>query len=48
MTSQIKKPYSTPKLIVHGDVEKITLGGNLANSDVPSGPNNTAFTPGSP
>jgi hypothetical protein len=29
-----KKPYQTPKLIAHGDVEKITLGnGSGANLD---------------
>ena len=48
MTSQIKKTYSTPKLIVHGDVEKITLQGGMTNADVPNGPNNTAFSPGTP
>jgi hypothetical protein len=39
----LKKPYTTPKLIVHGDVEKITLGSNFENSDTPAGTNNTAF-----
>lgn len=45
-----KKEYVKPELTVHGDIEKITLNGNLADSDVPRGPANTAFcsagTPG--
>lgn len=32
-----KKPYIAPQLIVHGDVEKITLAGNQPNSDRPNG-----------
>ena len=41
-----KKVYVKPELTVHGDIEKITLNGNLVNADTPSGPNNTAFCPG--
>ena len=41
-----KKEYVKPELTIHGDIEKITLNGNLANSDVPNGPNGTAFCPG--
>ena len=40
-----KKPYTTPKMTVHGDIEEITLQGVLQNADVPSGTNN-AFPPG--
>lgn len=43
-----KKPYTTPQLIVHGDVEKITLQGTVANADVPAGNNNTGFPPAGP
>jgi hypothetical protein len=42
-----KKEYTKPKLTVHGDIEKITLGGTFKNSDIPKGPSNTAFPPGS-
>jgi hypothetical protein len=45
MTSN-KKPYNQPMLIIHGDVEKITQNGHQANADVPSGNDNTAFSPG--
>jgi len=41
-----KKQYQTPELIVHGDLEKITLAGNVPNSDVPQGNSNTAYSPG--
>jgi|RhiMetdeSRZDD1v2_1073273.scaffolds.fasta_scaffold28788_5 hypothetical protein len=41
------KPYSTPELTVHGDIERITLQGGASNRDMPSGANNTAF-PNSP
>lgn len=40
-----KKVYSTPRLIVHGDVEKITQQGNAPNADAPQGNNNTAYPP---
>ena len=42
-----KKEYSKPELTVHGDIEKITLSGTMPNRDTPTGPNNTAFPPGS-
>jgi hypothetical protein len=32
-----KKTYQKPQLVVYGDVEKITLGGNQRNSDRPDG-----------
>jgi len=38
-----KKSYSKPQLIVHGNVEEITLAGNLNNSDTPEGNPDTAF-----
>jgi hypothetical protein len=38
-----KKSYSTPELIVHGDVEQITQEAGSANSDVQPGISNTAF-----
>ena len=41
-----KKEYIKPELTIHGDIEKITLNGNLANSDVPNGTSNTVFCPG--
>lgn len=40
-----KKAYVKPELTIHGDVEKITLNGNLQFSDLPNGPNNTANCP---
>ncbi len=41
-----KKPYTTPQLTVHGDVEKITLQGGLENADVPLGTTDSAYAPG--
>jgi hypothetical protein len=38
-----KKPYRTPTLIVHGDVEKITLASDQTNSDSPAGTPDTAY-----
>jgi len=38
-----KKLYTTPELIVHGDVEKITLRGAAENADTPAGVPDTAF-----
>ena len=38
-----KKIYTAPELIVHGDVEVITLGANCTNSDMPAGPTNNAY-----
>ena len=38
-----KQSYSTPELIVHGDVEQITQEAGAANSDVQPGIANTAF-----
>ena len=32
-----KKTYQKPELVIHGDVEKITLAGNQQNSDRPAG-----------
>ncbi len=37
-----KKEYETPQLIVHGDVERITLNSNQTNADSPAGIANTA------
>jgi|GEM_PF-4188102 len=39
----MKKSYIKPALIVHGNVEKITLASGVANRDNPNGNNNTAF-----
>jgi hypothetical protein len=39
-----KAQYESPKIHEHGDVKKITLQGTLANSDIPSGPPNSAFS----
>ena len=33
----IKKSYSTPQLLIHGDVAEITLAGCSPNSDRPTG-----------
>ena len=40
-----KKSYVKPQLIVHGDIEEITLQGNQQNSDSPTGTvnDNSAF-----
>jgi hypothetical protein len=38
-----KQSYSTPELIVHGDVEEITQQAGAENSDVQPGIANTAF-----
>jgi hypothetical protein len=43
----MKKRYTSPKLTVHGTVATLTQGASSANRDAPSGPNNTAFPPGS-
>ena len=43
MQSELKKPYTTPQLTVHGNVEQITLNGGLPNADTPQGVANTAF-----
>jgi hypothetical protein len=40
-----KKAYTTPALVEYGDVKAITLAGGSPNSDVPRGPNNTAYPP---
>ncbi|HEY9601933.1 MAG TPA: lasso RiPP family leader peptide-containing protein [Allocoleopsis sp.] len=32
-----KKPYSKPKLTIHGDVKEITFGFRTGNQDVPLG-----------
>ena len=42
-----KQIYSTPELIVHGDVEEITQQAGAENSDVQLGIANTAFPLGS-
>lgn len=41
-----KKSYSEPRLVIYGDVEKITLAAGVTNADVLNGPVNTAFSPG--
>lgn len=38
-----KKPWSTPSLTVHGDVEQITGADNEVNADTPAGNANTAY-----
>jgi hypothetical protein len=36
---QEKRVYDGPQLIVHGDIETLTMGGpQMINGDVPSGP----------
>lgn len=39
-----KQTYSTPKLIVHGTVEKLTLQAGQENADTPKGTPNTAYS----
>lgn len=29
-----KKPYTTPRLIIHGDIKRITHGGGAGNEDL--------------
>ena len=38
-----KRAYIKPKLVVYGDLRKLTLGGNVTNRDFLEGNNNTAF-----
>ena len=40
-----KKTYMAPQLVSHGSVKDLTKGGTKTNSDVPHGPNNTAYPP---
>jgi len=42
-----KKTWSTPKVTVYGDVERITQNSNASNCDTPCGPasNNNAWAP---
>ncbi len=40
---QAKRAYIKPKLVVYGDLRKLTLQGGSTNRDLRSGPNNTAF-----
>jgi hypothetical protein len=37
-----KKVFIKPEFTVHGDIEKITLSGSLANADTPKGSAGTA------
>lgn len=41
-----KKCYTTPKLIIYGNVSQITQHGGAPNADVSQGPDNTAYSPG--
>lgn len=41
-----KKVYVEPTITVYGDVSEITQTAGVVNADTPSGPNNTAFSPG--
>lgn len=38
-----KKQYTSPRLVIHGDVERITLNASSQNRDSPTGINNTAY-----
>lgn len=40
-----KKTYSAPELVSYGAVNELTKGGTKSFSDVPQGPNNTAYPP---
>jgi hypothetical protein len=39
--------YEAPDIKDYGTLADLTQGGGAPNSDVPKGPNNTAFPPGS-
>ncbi len=39
---QTKRAYIKPKLVVYGDLRKLTLNANAQNADLP-GNNNTAY-----
>lgn len=39
----MKKTYSTPQLIVHGNLARLTESSNAMNRDTPTGPANTAW-----
>ena len=41
-----KKAYTKPELTAHGNVETLTLQAGAPNSDIPKGPDGTAFPPG--
>jgi hypothetical protein len=41
----MKKVYSTPQLLIHGDIEEVTQNCDKAGSDTPAG-NNDAFPGG--
>jgi hypothetical protein len=38
-----KRRYTSPQLVVYGDVEALTLNGTSVNSDSPSGNPDTAY-----
>ncbi len=40
---QAKRAYIKPKLVVYGDLRKLTLNGGAPNMDNPQGPNNNAW-----
>ena len=40
---QGKRAYIKPKLVVYGDLRKLTLNGGVENRDALNGPNNNAF-----
>ncbi len=40
---QAKRVYIKPKLVVYGDLRKLTQFGGATNRDAATGPNNTAF-----
>lgn len=42
-----KQEYVAPRLVVYGNVEEITQEAGVVNADLPHGPNNTAYSPGS-
>ena len=40
---QAKRAYIKPKLVVYGDLRKLTQHGGATNRDALNGPNNNAF-----
>lgn len=40
---QAKRAYIKPKLVVYGDLRKLTLRGGAPNMDHPQGPTDDAF-----
>ena len=42
-----KQAYQAPQLVEYGSVSDLTKEAGLVNADVPQGPPNSAYSPGS-